>query len=272
MKIRHRRIGIVWVLIMSLWMTGCSRSNAPDNAHDILSMAYSNMSSLSSYSAVTTFHLSMEYTETTKQIHIVSNITGVNEPMEIMMEHKLDGETDFTYDYIYEKEDEEYRTSYAMGKWSKPEKISKELVESLNSPVLFGVYFIDINSFEIVKKDKESIVLEGKIGKEHLDSALKESGALRQFSLTSLTKEVMEALPEIKVRAWINQETVTISKVELDMKETLQALIPALIGRNSVASAKVAECTMVLDQIKQNEVTPVNIPGEIKKSLQEAIA
>ncbi|MDO5521176.1 MAG: hypothetical protein Q4G58_11855 [bacterium] len=262
---------LVFVIVEVLLLTGCSRSNVPDNAHDILSVAYSNMGSLSSYSATATFQLSMKYTESLKQTKVVSKITGVTDPMEIMVEHRTDGEPASTYDYIYEKDGQVYRTSFGMKKWSSPVKVEQALLESLKSPVLFGIYLLDINSFEIVKRDKKNTLVEGKISKEHLENALKEAGALKQFSLTSLPKEVLEKIPEIKVRAWVDNTSVTITKLEVDMKESLQALTAALIGEDSIASAEVTEGNMILEEIKRNEVTPVSIPSDIKNSLQETI-
>lgn len=262
--------GIIIITLLLTELMGCAGNTLPDNAHDLLSIAYSEMTDLKSYSVTTQLKLTLNYTQETREISVRSKTAAHNEPFEVITEHIMCNqgkEESPTYTYLFEKDEKIYQCEYENQEWKK-EEVDDTRKELVASPIEFGTYFIDIDSFEIITEEEGAIVLEGRILKDNIEQALIQTGVLKQFLLTSFPIEKVEEIPDIKVRAWIAKDTVTINKVEIDMKETVQALINSLFGEGSVTGSKVESCIFIIDQVLRNKVEAITLTSEVTKGLE----
>ena len=264
------------LILCAVLITGCnsSKNKIPDNVPDIIERIYKNMSDLKSYSTKSTLSMDMVLSGTETKSVFETTVGMQMNPLELTILHNntVGGESSSSYIYGSEEENEMQLYCFENGQWTK-DATSQESVEKIKeqyaSPIEFDLYFVNIDSFEISESGEETTVLEGTVSKENVVEILKETGVLKQLSLTSFPEETIEKMEPISVKVWVNNKTVCIEKFELDMTKTYQNLCSILFTEESKVNPEIKECKMVIDEIQINEELEVILPEDAKKALDD---
>ena len=207
----------------------------------------------------------------TSSITIQTKIGMTKEPFELSIANEQQTGDKSKLAYMYAKQKEAIDVfSYEGAEWEK-DSISKEQVEELKNnyrtPLDFGLYFNEVDSFAITSSDDKAIVIEGTISGSNMIKVLKETGALKQLSLTSFPDSKFENAHPIKVKAWVDPDTICITNVSIDMTETYQDLTNLLFDEDSVVHPQINQCVMEINNISINKDYTNIIPNEIQAKL-----
>ena len=259
---------------LSMILVGCNQ--VPDNAKDLLAKVYKNMAEVSSYSMDTKLTMDTSMSGAANSISINTKIGMTLEPFELMIAHEYqDGKDEPVIDYMYTRQADTFDAFfYEKDKWNKTvidENQIQELKEEYSTPVDFGLYFNQVDSFAITSSDHEAIVIEGTVSGSNIVNVLKNTGALKQLSLTSFPEDQLKDARPIKVKAWVNPDDLCLTKVSVDMAETYQDLTNLLFGENSLVSPQINQCIIELNHICVNSPYDITMPEDIKKELDKLL-
>lgn len=264
---------LLWVTVCSI--SGCSRNKIPETVPEIITEIYENMTDLKSYSMVSTLTMDMELSKNPTKVEVITKVGLSNHPFEVTIVNDSSVENvekEETYLYCIQEEDGVNVYCYDNGEWLKT-KPEVETVEALKnqyaSPIEFDLYFLNIDSFTISEQTEEETILVGTVNKENVVSILKETGVLRQLSLTSLPEESLVDLQPIEVKVWVDNETVCITKFEVDMTNTYQNITTLLFNEESYVNPVINQCILTIEQITVGEQADVDIPEAAQKALEE---
>lgn len=264
----------VSLLVISCMVCGCNR--VPDNATDLLSKVYKNMAEVSCYSMNSKLVMDTSISGSSSKIIIDTQMSMTPDPFELTIVHNSQyGTKEPTTTYMYTRQKEESENyCYVENEWKKT-KVEQRQIESLKEeyrePIDFGLYFNEVDSFTITSSDDEAIVIEGTVSGSNMVRVLKETGALKQLSLTSFPEEELSTAKPIKVKAWVNPDTFCMEKVSIDMTGTYQDLTKLLFGDDSLVCPQINQCVMELSDIIINSTNSITMPEEIQTALNDLL-
>lgn len=264
----------VSILVVSYMVCGCNR--VPDNATDLLSQVYKNMAEVSCYSMNSKLVMDTSMSGSSSTITIDTQMSMTPDPFELTIVNTSQyGKEEPTTTYMYTRQKEELENyCYVENEWKKT-KIEQSQIDSLkeeySEPIDFGLYFNEVDSFTITSSNDEAIVIEGTVSGSNMVRVLKETGALKQLSLTSFPEERLSTARPIKVKAWVNPDTICMEKVSIDMTGTYQDLTNLLFDDDSLVSPQINQCVMELSNIIINDTNTILMPEEIQTALNNLL-
>ena len=96
---------------------------------------------------------------------------------------------------------------------------------------------------------------------------LKQTGVLKQLSLTSYPEASLKDIAPIDLKLWINNETITIERFEVDMTSTYQYITNEVFGENSKVNPIINSCALSIEVMALNEEYDIGMPEEAKVAL-----
>ncbi len=260
------------MLLLITSLSGCN--GVPDNAKDMLSKVYKNMAEVDSYymDSKLVMETSMQGTLTTTTVDTTVGMT--KNPFELsIIYHGQVGEQEPDTTYMYIKQGDTLRTYYYENNVWNETNVAEDQIDELkdrySTPLDFGLYFNEVDSFTITSSDDEVIVLEGAVSDYNMVNVLKQTGVLKQLSLTTFPEVQLKDAKPIKVTSWVDPDTLCINKVVLDMTGTYQDLANLLFGEDSIVCPQINQCMMEMNNIKINTDYEVIMPDDVKAALDQ---
>ena len=265
---------LMCLVLLVATVVGCN--NKPDSGKDLLAKVYKKMAKVSSFSMHSKLLMDTTMSGVTSLVSVDNELGVVLEPFELTMKQEYkDGEKESVTNYMYTKPDKKMETFlYNNGQWNKTEISSKQIQdfkEKYSSPVDFCLYFNEVDSFTITSSDDEAIVLEGTVSESNMVNVLKETGALKQLSLTSFPEDKLGNSKPIIIKAWVDPSSMCFTKVSVDMTQTYQDLTNLLFGEDSLVSPKINQCMVELSNIVINKPQDITMPADIQASLDKLL-
>lgn len=270
-KERHNLIAGLVIMFVLCMTGGCGGNSLPDYPPDMVSNAYHTMSREETYRMHGKLTLMMNISGK-EQIYTV-DITAVSleDPREITVKQVIEENEEQTQEvflYYNEELDEQHSFVFDGSCWIYE---PADRISDYEYAVPFGLYFSNIVSFRELAADKEEVVLTGTTDVSNIVYALRESGVLKRFALTSLTEEMAEQLDPIKVKAWIDRQTGRIVKAEADMTDTVKKMATLLYYENRIAGPQIVSCKYSIDSVNVEDVVELPLPSEAEKVLRESL-
>lgn len=269
-----KRIVCIFCCILLLVGSFNSCNRVPDNAEDLLSKVYKNMAEVDSYymDSKLTMDTSMQGTLTTTAVE--TNVGMTKKPFQLSIAyHGQVGQNEPATTYMYIEQGDSLKTYFYENKtWNETTVETgqvEELKDKYSTPLDFGLYFNEVDSFTITSSDDEVIVLEGAVSNYNMVNVLKQTGVLKQLSLSSFPEAQLKDAKPIKVSAWVDKESLCITKVILDMTGTYQDLANLLFGEDSIVCPKINQCVMEMNNITLNKEYDVAMPEDVKAALDQ---
>ncbi len=265
---------ILCLILISATLLGCG--NTPDNAKELLAKVYNNMAEVSSFGMKSKLMMDTSMSSIASSIQINTEVQMTNDPfvLTVVQEYCNDGQEPVT-NYMYTRQAKALETFlYKNGQWNKTEidlNQLEELKKEYSGPVDFSLYFNEVASFTITSSDDKVIVVEGTVSGSNMVNVLKETGVLKQLSLSSFPEEQLEGAKPIKVKAWIDKDSLCFTKISIDMAATYQDLTNLLFGEDSLVNPQINQCMVELNDICINQQYSVVMPEDIQSSLNEQL-
>ena len=273
-RFNKKLVVVITCLIVIITLSGCSKT--PDTAKDYLAKAYKNMSEVKSFSMSTKLVMDTSMSGINSSMVVNTEVAMNHKPFELTIVQNQQGKDGIpTTNYMYTRQKGPLQTFlYEKGKWNKIEMDEEQFEEQkmeYNTPVDFGLYFNEVDSFAITSSKDKVIVLEGTVSGDNMVNVLRKTGALKQLSLSSFPEKELEDARPIKVKASLNADTVCLTKVSIDMADTYQDLSNLLFGEDSLVNPKINQCTVELNNIKLNQQYEISMPEDIKLALKKML-
>lgn len=267
-------IGVLLGYMFLLYGCSFSGDKIPDTVPDIITMLYTNMTELDSYSAESTLTMDMILSGAQSDMKIVTEVGMQKKPLELTVVHKSQMEQTETTSYLYGQGSESGMDVYYYenNQWTKEvldQTSAQSILEQYSSPVDFNLYFADTDTFEIAAQTEEFTLLKGTVAKENVIKTLKDTGVLQQLSLTSISQEMLNNIEPIVVEVKVNNKTVGLEQFVLDMTATYQSLCELIFTEETKVDPKINKCTIVMEKFRANEALGISIPENVKSELEK---
>ena len=265
---------IICLVLIAISLGSCNKK--PDKAKDLLAKVYKNMAEVNGFSMDSKLVMDTTMSGVTSSVSIERKVGVTREPFELtIVQESKNGEEEPLSTYMYTRKKDKMETFlYDKGQWQKSELDDiqrKDLMEEYKAPIEFALYFNEVDSYTITSSTDEAIVIEGIVSGSNMVNVLKETGALKQLSLTSFPEEQLANSKPIKIKAWVDPKTYHFTKVTINMAETYQDLTNLLFGEDSLVSPTINECSVELTHITINQPISITIPKDIKSSLDKML-
>ncbi len=265
---------LLCLILVSATLLGCGKT--PDNPKELLAKVYKDMAEVSSFNMKSKLMMDTSMSSIASNVQVNTEVGMTKDPFEltVVQEYCNDGEEPVT-NYMYTRQAKTLeRFLYKNGQWNKTEvdlKQLEELKKEYSGPIDFSLYFNEVDSFTITSTDAKEIVIEGTVSGSNMVNVLKETGVLKQLSLSSFPEKQLEGAKPIKVKAWISKKSQCFTKISVDMAATYQDLTNLLFGENSTVNPKINQCIVELYDICINQQYSIVMPEDIKSSLNQQL-
>lgn len=263
----YKRMAAVCVVL--LCVSSCSHNHLPDYAPDIVSMAYKKMNKITTFRSHSIMEMTVKRQENEERYKREVTTVSFSDPREITVQLKKGEGEEEEESYLYYDEDLSKENAYELegGRWVEA---SKEVMEPYESVVPFGTYFAGTDSFTKLASEQGSTILQGTVEGSNVVYALKESGVLAYFSLTTMSEELAKKLSPVKVKVWIDQRNNQVTRMEADMTETLHSFVRAFYTEH--LGPDIGSCIYRIESIKVGEPAPLPLPKGTEEALRDALA
>ena len=300
-KILKRASALTIALAAAIALTSCGTDTdkgagdgeaTPNNAElsvsEIFEKAMENTASIKSASYSIGMDMAMSSEGTDFNIATTGNIKMTTDPMEYEMTLDMDMGEEIgsmtTTSYLINKDGEQVLyTGMAYGGetyWSKQYDATLDSFEQYNAMENIEMYLENAESFKENGTDDingtEAVRYDGTITGESLESAINSTLGDLGTSIdgTDLSaSELFNGIGDLTLSVWIDKETLTVRKYEMDMSEIMSKLFENMSAEDeSLAGIDVSKVLLSMTVSSYDDIDSITVPDDVKSAAEEADA
>ncbi len=272
---KEKAISLITLLgTLIMFMVACSSNKGiPTDVEDIMEEIYHNMMSVESFRMESEMVLDMNMSNKNSLSKVGASLVVVQSPFAMYVHNltNLDEEEVVSNEmYCVKEEDTYYIYSRMNESWAKNSIDSDsvaELSKDNKKPLDLDLYLTNLESFYIGEQTEMSTILIGTVAKENVLNILIKTNALAQLELTSIPDDMLANLSQIKLKMVVDNDTICITKFEVDMTDTFKDLIQLMFNEDSIVKPQINECKMIVDSIMINQDSEITVPNEVTSNV-----
>ena len=300
-KILKRASALTIALAAAIALTSCSTDTdkgagdgdiTPNNAElsvsEIFEKAMENTASVKSASYSIGMDMAMSSEGTDFNIATTGNIKMTTDPMEYEMTLDMDmgeeiGSMTTTSYLVNEDGEQVLYTGMAYGGetyWTKQHDATLDSFEQYNAMENIEMYLENAESFKENGTDDingtEAVRYDGTITGESLESAINSTLGDLGTSIdgTDLSaSELFNGIGDLTLSVWIDKETLTVRKYEMDMSEIMSKLFENMSADDeSLAGIDVSKVLLSMTVSSYDDIDSITVPEDVKSAAEAADA
>lgn len=260
-------------------------TSAPDasslDASSVLEQAQKNMENAKSLEAKSTMKTVMEGEENGEkqslEMNTTTNVALFTDPYKAKVDVTVDlgeagGKQEISM-YLMKQKKKYYTYTNAAGQWTKqkmPKALFEQTIGGYNSDAYLQAYKECIDNFTVTTAEEngsQQIILEGNITGDAMQKMVEASGALNQTQASTDTSAILSNLSGIPVKMTVDQATMNIQKMSMDMKELMATIMSSNADTQGIS---VTEATMDMEYLNIDNATDFELPAEAKDAKEAA--
>ena len=300
-KILKRASALTIALAAAIALTSCGTNTetgtddgktTPQNAElsvsEIFEKAIENTASIKSASYSIGMDMAMSSEGTDISIATTGNIKMTADPMEYEMTLDMDMGEEIgsmtTTSYLVNEDGKQVLYSGVVygGEtfWSKQYDATLDSFEQYNAMENIEMYLENAESFKENGTDNingtEAVRYDGTITGESLENAINSTLGDLGTSIdgTDLSaSEIFNGIGDLTLSVWIDKETLTVRKYEMDMSEIMSKLFENMSADDeSLAGIDVSKVFLSMTVSSYNDIDSITVPDDVKSAAEAADA
>lgn len=297
-KILKRASALTIALAAAIALTSCGTNTGtgtddgkttPQNAElsvsEIFEKAIENTASTKSASYSIGMDMAMSSEGTDFNITTTGNVKMTTDPVEYEMTLDMDMGEELgsmtTTSYLVNEDGKQVLYSGVVygGEtfWSKQYDASLDSFEQYNAMENIEMYLENAESFKENGTEEisgiETVRYDGTITGESLENAINNTLGDLGTSLDGTdvnTSELFKGVGDLTLSVWIDKDTLTVRKYEMDMSEIMSKLFENMSADDeSLAGIDVSKVFLSMTVNSYNDIDSITVPDDVKSSAEE---
>ena len=297
-KILKRASALTIALAAAIALTSCGTNTetgtddgktTPQNAElsvsEIFEKAIENTASIKSASYSIGMDMAMSSEGTDFNITTTGNVKMTTDPVEYEMTLDMDMGEELgsmtTTSYLVNEDGKQVLYSGVVygGEtfWSKQYDASLDSFEQYNAMENIEMYLENAESFKENGTEEisgiETVRYDGTITGESLENAINNTLGDLGTSLDGTdvnTSELFKGVGDLTLSVWIDKDTLTVRKYEMDMSEIMSKLFENMSADDeSLAGIDVSKVFLSMTVNSYNDIDSITVPDDVKSSAKE---
>jgi hypothetical protein len=286
MKNFRKLTALLCLAALTLAMTACgSKESLPESAAEIIDVAMSKMEKEKDMEVDMKMEMDMAMLGESMSMVMSGKSLIFSDPLKAKVEMNIDmgaQGSEQTTVYLGKEDDKYYTYTEMQGTWMKQAIGDSELDSALSG---YGgsqdveIYKRNKDAFSIIdtvnEDGKEYTVLEGNLPKDSFEEVFNSMGMGEQLGQLGIDDSALAGLEleeDLKIIVWVDNKTVTVKKMSMDMTSLMNTLMNSIMGASMAAmeeaetsmdfGIEIGKCTMEMDYIKFGKIENFEIPKE----------